>query len=487
MINPIFFLSSCLGVSQTLIASTIGLATGYMAISKLSEIKKNKLESDDKNTFSEIKDIEKFLGNNGIKLSTNVNLSAKALEEHLIILGPTGCGKTSSLFIPNLLSRERFNNSNSSLVLTDPKGELHSITSSYQRTLGREIKVFSPYSPLRSIHYNPLDFCNDESEVIGLARDILVTGAKAIELRTNGNSPKDTIWINMATPLFASALLYCWKLKRPQNTISNALRLIIDNSDIELNNLLGEHEDDNIRLQYKMYEKAATSPATAGSIQVTLTSNAQSFLTPVIEDITAYSDFTFKDLRKNKTALYLIYDFEKAPDLAPLTAIFYSQLFSECKKYNRKHDLNIYCLFDEFANIGAIPNFNIYSSTLRSYRISLICALQDKNQLKNLYGTGADTIFNNLKHLVLFGGNKDNETLQSISKLAGVINIKNITKSINSSGTTTSESFRTKNLLNISDLKNINEDEILIMLKNSKPLLDNQNKYYKNFEYLSKC
>ena len=143
-------------------------------------------------------------------------------------------------------------------------------------------------------------------------------------------------------------------------------------------------------------------------------------------------------------------------------------------------------MFDEFANIGAIPNFNIHVSTLRSYRIALVCCLQDKNQLKSLYGSHSETIFNNLKNLVLFGGAKDIETLRTISILCGKEDVINISTSNNNKGnTSTTKSFKSEEVMQISDLKNISENEVFIMLKNQKPLLDKVNPYYKDYDYMN--
>lgn len=478
--NTIITFAGYLGVSVAQLLGFLGLLSVGAIIPNLKCLdKKNK-------GLSTLNDIKHLLSNDGFQISKNISVSFKNLFEHLAIIGPTGAGKSTAIFIPNLLQDNSFNNSNSSIVVTDPKGEIYDLTANYQYSLGRNVKVFSPYDSARSIHYNPLDFCKNKSEVIALARDILVSGNKAIELRNGGGGNKDSVWINMATPLFASVLLYVYSLGKPHNTISNALRILVNKDADSLKELLLNEKDNDIEFQYKMYEKCVTSPATTGSIQITLVSNVQSFLTPDLERITAYSDFNFEDLRKRKTILYLIYPVEKSYDLAPITSIFFDQLFNRCKALNKEEHLPICCLFDEFSNIGAIPNFNIHVSTVRSYRIALVCCLQDKNQLKSLYGNHSETIFNNLKNLVLFGGEKDLETLRVISLLCGKEDVVNISTSSNGKGnTSTTKSLKSEEVMQISDLKNISENEVFIMLKNQKPLLDEVNPYYKDYDYLN--
>lgn len=491
MIKSLMIFAKLLGVSTTQLSTFLGLIVAGVTIEPLLSMLKNANDKDkaNDNDFATKDEISHLLSSDGIRVSKNISISAKNLFEHLLIFGPTGSGKSSTIFIPNLLQKESFCNSESSLVMTDLKGELYDTTHRYQRSLGRDIKVFAPFNKeMDSIHFNPLDFCEDETEVIALAKDILITGAKAIELRNgaSSSSSKDTTWLNMAAPLFSALLLYVYKLPKPKNTISYALRLLINNSDDSLKKLLLTFNDDTVLLQYKMYQKAKAYGPIAASIQNTLTANVQAFLTPDIEKITSYTDFDFKDLREKRTALYIIYPPDKAFDLAPVMSIFFSQMFNKCKDYNKKNHYPLFCLFDEFANCGQIPMFNMYSSILRSYRIGLICCLQDKSQLKNIYGDSTETIFNNLRNLCVFGGEKDFQTLRSIQMLCGNTEVLNVSMTKTDKGNSSkTQSFKSQPLMPADEIKNIKEDEILIMLKNQRPILDKTNAYYKDYGYLS--
>ena len=75
-------------------------------------------------------------------------------------------------------------------------------------------------------------------------------------------------------------------------------------------------------------------------------------------------------------------------------------------------------LFDEFANIGMIPNFEKLIATIRSREISVSVILQAQSQLKAIYKDNMDTIIGNADTMLFLGG-KEKTTLDEISKMLG--------------------------------------------------------------------
>ncbi|NFT07804.1 hypothetical protein FDF26_12155 [Clostridium botulinum] len=125
--------------------------------------------------------LENILGNTGLILSKDIQLKEQFDFEGSVTIAPTGSGKTSSFFFPNLLS----NNIKGSIIVTDPKEELFKLTSKYQEKIcGRKVLKFSPLSPGTSEKYNLLTSCKDDSEIIELASTLLFNGALSIELST---------------------------------------------------------------------------------------------------------------------------------------------------------------------------------------------------------------------------------------------------------------------------------------------------------------
>src|SRR5258708_8715323 len=87
----------------------------------------------------------------GIYLHRLIVLDEERQESHVLLLAPTGAGKTSRSIVPALLNEF----GHRSLFINDTKGELVDLTlgplSAYHRCL-----VFAPTDPRSSHHYNPL-------------------------------------------------------------------------------------------------------------------------------------------------------------------------------------------------------------------------------------------------------------------------------------------------------------------------------------------
>ena len=82
-------------------------------------------------------------------------------DEHLLVLGPTGSGKSSALAIPALLEWP------GTLVVTDPKGELVRSTLAYRMSLGAAA-VFAPLME-PSAHWNPVASIRSSEDALRVA------------------------------------------------------------------------------------------------------------------------------------------------------------------------------------------------------------------------------------------------------------------------------------------------------------------------------
>lgn len=446
----------------------------------ISYLNKNKLK--DKLANGKLigkEDIADLLGEDGIQLAKDIQLKEKYDYEGSVTFGSTGVGKSTGFFIPNLLS----NNLKGSIVATDPKGELFELTSRYQQEIcGRKVLRFAPLEPLYSEKYNLLTACKDTSEVLGLASSLLCNGGLSIELAT-GKKTGGVEWIQMAEPLLASALLYVKDMEYPYNTIEFSFKLLITLNTNELNTLFTNGSKDCID-QWNMFLMVGGADRTEGSIKITLATNMKLFTDSKINKVSSETTFNFADMREEPTILYITYPENKSSYISPFIAPFFSRMLDTFINIYSRKSLPIHIFADEFANIGMISNMSTNVSTIRSRKISMNICLQSITQLNQIYGfNNAKAILNNLKTKMIYPSISDEETLSYISKLCGEKEIEVCSRSENKSGNSKSYSKTRTRMFSESDLRCLNDDELLIVLSNKMPILGEQNTYYKDKKF----
>lgn len=426
------------------------------------------------------KDIKDITGDTGLILSKDIQLKEKYDFEGSVTFGPTGSGKTTSEFIPNLLS----NNLKGSIIVTDPKGEIFKLTSKYQEEVcKRKVLKFSPLEPRESEKYNLLTSCKDNSEVIELASTLLFNGALSIELST-GKKAGGVEWIQMAEPLLASALLYANNLKYPFNNIEFAFKLLITLTTDELDALFNYSKNIDCINQWNIFKTVGGADRTEGSIKITLASNLKLFTDSRVNAAGIESTFKIEDLRKTPTIIYVCYPENKSSYLAPFIAPFFSQVIDKLIEGHTDKGIPIHLLFDEFGNIGMLNNMSINAATMRSRKISMNICLQSITQLYQVYGRdNGKAILNNLKTKIALPGLSDLETTNYLSNLCGNKEITICNTNSNKNSTTHSYSKTKIKLFEDSELRCLEDNQLLLITSNKQPILTTQNRYYENNIY----
>ena len=455
-------------------AITLG---GYLLTLPKGATKKDKLATGE---IKDKKELKNMIGTDGLRLTKNIKLNQKFDFEGTCTIAPTGAGKTTSFFIPNLLDK----NIKGSIVVTDPKGELFKLTSNFQeKECKRKVIVLNPLDPKKSEGYNPLEQCKDTSEVLQLSSLILYNGSLAIELMT-GKKSGGAEWVDMATPLLSAALLWC--KSKGIGTIENAFKLIINTKTKDLDLLMASADEDT-QTQYNIFKTVGGADRTTGSIKITLATNLKLFTDKKICEVSKRTTFDPNILREKECIIYVIYPERKSAYLAPYMSVFFSQIFDNVlDNYNKKAKA-IHFLFDEFANIGLINNMSINAATVRSRQISLNVCLQSISQLEQVYGKeNSKAILNNLKTKIILGGLSDIETLRFFSELCGKQNIILENKSKNKNNETKSYSNSSKNVLSTDEIRRLKDNEVLLILHNKQPVLCEKNLYFTDKNYLNK-
>lgn len=136
----------------------------------------------------------------------------------------------------------------------------------------------------------------------------------------------------------------------------------------------------------------------------------------------------------------------------------------------------VHFVFDEFANIGRIPDFERTIAVTRSRNIAVSMIAQSLSQLKETYGdNNAETIVNACDTLLYLGG-KANETNEEISKMAGKQTVASETQS-DSPGRRLDPDreprhLRGRDLIQPAEVARMPREDALVLVNGCMPLMD---------------
>lgn len=342
-------------------------------------------------------------------------------NNNVMVVGGSGSGKTRFFVKPNLMQLH------SSYVITDPKGSLLNETGKMLENAGYKIKVLDLINMNKSDKYNFFEYIKDEKDILKLVTN-LITNTNAQQSKTAGD-----FWEKSETALLQALFAYVFYEALPEEknigTVMELIRLAEVREDDEefespldiLFSDLKEREPNHFACkQYDIYKLAAGK--TAKSILVSVGVRLSPFNIKVVSELLSDDTIGIDSLGDEKTALFVIIpDTDRTFNF--IAAIMYQQLFDSLfykadNLYGGRLPYHVRFLLDEFANIGQIPNFEIYIATMRSREVSVNVVLQNVAQLKGIYKDTWETITGNCDTLLFLGG-KEQSTLEYISKMIG--------------------------------------------------------------------
>ena len=133
-------------------------------------------------SYSELGNVEK----DGIPVGASLIGKDKDMEVgfnapcHSIVIGSTGSGKTTT-FVSPMIQLLGATKAGSSMVITDPKGELFMLHSKYLHDRGYDVKVIDLRDAYSSYRWNPLDVIWDNFELYRNAHTLAYKRTDSIE------------------------------------------------------------------------------------------------------------------------------------------------------------------------------------------------------------------------------------------------------------------------------------------------------------------
>ncbi len=382
-------------------------------------------------------------------------LSEKLSFQSLIAVGGMGMGKSTVFVMPNLFTLD-----DCSIVISDTSGEIYEQTSGYLASKGYDIKVFNLMQPERSELYNPLAGDLGYMEV-AQAANLIVRSA------LDGGG-EQSFW-NAGAEKIIRILIQCLRNRNEPEYCNLANLLYL------LNNFDAHVAEGGGRLDQFVVESTLTDSATYADYKGFVTGNEKTVLSflstattalsavgnPDIARLTSRSSFAFSDVRKRKTALYVLARQQDLRFYSFLLNLFYTDLFNVLLSERNLAHLPVYCLLDEFGHL-TIPNFDITSACSRKYKVAIWAFIQSMSQMESRYGElGAKTIQDSFgTHIYLPGVGLD--TAKALERRLGKVQIPMEQGD--------EVIYRAENLMEESEIIQMEGDEALLIHTNQKPV-----------------
>ena len=308
-----------------------------------------------------------LLGKRG---SQKVALPLPFTNQHGVIVGGSGTGKSFSFFLPNVAAASHL-----SCVVTDPKSELWDYTSSFHRSTR-----FAPGDPDASACLNWIPLCRDARIAELCARAVVEAGA------TERQEPP---WPDLEAAFLSALFAHTATLSIP--TPLSAYQLFTRLEPQKLLDAFLLSESPVAREQAIIFQQ--TNERMRGSIIPVIASKLQCLRDPRIQRFTSASltPPDFGRLRHSPEALYWCVREQDMVRLRPLSSLFFSLLLEQlaAEKEVEGITLPVNVFLDEFANIGVIPHFETTISLARGRGVRLWLGIQSLSQLEARYGRSA--------------------------------------------------------------------------------------------------
>lgn len=317
---------------------------------------------------------------------------------HATVCGPTGAGKSTGFFIPNLIYR-----TDSSVIVTEATAgdeipELYNLTSGWRQFKRNKIYFFNP-GYARGTRINPLDRLKTcvEDDFAQVADEL----ANLVIQNTTPPSAQrgDPIWDKSEKHLLWIMIMHVSKADDPSLAHLGAIRELLRKQDKQIKQVLKDSNSDIAREEYDSFLYHSSENFRHG-VFAGLLQRLNPWLSDVIQTMTSATDLDLAALQKEKFSFYLSVPSRKA-HLKPIAALIFNFLLDLALE---KHfDSPPALLLDEFTNYGAIYAIDDALSLIRKRNLPVVLGFQAYSQLVRVYTKDiADNIMGNIGTNVFF-------------------------------------------------------------------------------------
>ena len=239
-------------------------------------------------------------------------------------------------------------------------------------------------------------------------------------------------------------------------------------------------DEDFALMNYKNFKVAAGK--TLKSIIISCNVRLAPIATAGVRELLTYDEMeldTLGDKDKRIAIFGILSDTDKT--LSFLFAILMWQCIDQlCRKaltdYGGKLPTPVHFIFDEFANIGTIPQIEETIAVTRSRNIGITIILQSMSQLESKYDKKAQTIVDCCDSTLFLGG-KSNSTNKEIAEMIGKQTINQLTYN-ESTGQSSSASknmqIQGRDLIDAAEIAKMSRRKAILLIAGTNPLMDDK-------------
>lgn len=395
-------------------------------------------------------------------------------NNHCVIVGQNGSGKSRGFSIPNIFQAIR---RGESVICTDPKGELYSMTSEVAKAHGYTVKLINTITPQAS------DGCNFVAMVKG---DILMARILVQVMMDNLRKDDTGFWNDVTKNLLEAIILYCDSGDDPNyersmtgvyrmctksaSVISMLFEALPENHPAKSAGMAFANNDDD-----KVKASAAFGLFTVLGI----------FGDPNVQKIISEDEMDLT-LPGREKCIYYMCSSDQTSTLDVVQGMFFSFLFIYLVQYadrqkEKKLPVEVNFILDEFPNIAKIPDFKKKINTVRSRGINITILFQDYQGFIESYGESTTSIIS-AAAVFIFLGSTEPTTLAAVEEMLGVATADTTQTSHNRNTIipekpihdfSEREGTSRRNLMNKDEIERMDEDMegwIIIKVSGQKPI-----------------
>ncbi len=322
---------------------------------------------------------------------------------HAIVCGPTGSGKSSTVYIPNLIER-----TNTSAIVTeatagDEQPDLFKKTAGFRQVSGQKIYKFNP-ADLTSHRINPLQHVRTFDQASQVANLIVQNSSNKI-------SVGDQIWETSEKQLLTVLVLHAVGERGDLGLIRRLLREGPDG----LAKIMANSQFVEARKEYEGFYNGTSDGFRKGVISGVM-QRLNPWVNPKIVALTETTDIDLNALADERFTFYLAVPAHE-DRFKPLAALIFNFILNISLEKKFRYPLTLF--LDEFTNFGHIPGMAEKLTIIRHRNLPAVLGFQDYVQIEKVYGGHDAGLLFNQPGTKIFFRPRDLNVARKISEALG--------------------------------------------------------------------